>query len=202
MDTAKKTLFLPGAGASARFWQPVADRLGMESVLLSWPGLGNEPTRQDVNGTDDLIALVLEHLDSPVNLVAQSMGGFIALKVALAAPQYVRRLVLTATSGGIPVADLGGSCWREDYFQAFPGAAGWIADPVEDLSGQLQSIAAPTLLLWGDSDPISPVPVGEHLQTLLPNANLQVIAGGDHDLAHLHADLVAKLIRQHLTAAF
>ncbi len=34
-----KTLFLPGAGGSARFWLPVAERLAVEGVFLSWPGL-------------------------------------------------------------------------------------------------------------------------------------------------------------------
>jgi surfactin synthase thioesterase subunit len=40
-----KLLFLPGAGASAQFWRPVADRLGLEceTHFFSWPGLGNEP---------------------------------------------------------------------------------------------------------------------------------------------------------------
>jgi pimeloyl-ACP methyl ester carboxylesterase len=196
-----KTLFLPGAGGSASFWKPVADHSELDGVFFAWPGLGDEPARSDIRKIDDLVAMVLDRMSEPVNIVAQSMGGFIAIKAALAMPERINRLVLTVTSGGVPVADLGGSDWRPDYYQAFPNAAQWIAEPVDDLSRQIGSIKAPTLLLWGDSDPISPVTVGERLQALLPNAELHVIPGADHDLARTHAELVAGLIKRHLTAA-
>ncbi|QMV03058.1 alpha/beta fold hydrolase [Devosia sp. D6-9] len=193
-----KTFFLPGAGGSAGFWRPVATHLGLDGRLLAWPGLGNEPHRPDVNGVDDLVSMVLEGLDEPANIIAQSMGGLVAVKVALAAPEKVRRLVLTVTSGGVPVADLGGSDWRADYYAAYPAAARWIGEAREDLSAHLGEIACPTLLLWGDRDPISPVVVGRRLEALLPDARLQVIEGGDHDLAITHAQDVAKLIARHI----
>lgn len=196
-----KTVFLPGAGASASFWKPVADGAGLDGVFLSWPGLGDEPARPDVAGLDDLVALVLRHMREPVNMVAQSMGGLIAVKAALAAPHLVSRLVLTATSAGVPVADLGGADWRPDYFRAYPRAAPWIASAGEDLSQQIRTITAPTLLVWGDSDPISPLAVGERLRDLLPHARLEVIRGGDHDLAQTHARQVAALVRAHLAPA-
>lgn len=193
-----KTLFLPGAGGSAAFWRPVAERLGLDGVFFAWPGLGNEPARADVQGIDDLVATVLAEMDEPVDIVAQSMGGLIAIKAALAAPNKVRRLVLTVTSGGVPVTDLGGSDWRADYYRAFPKAARWIGEAGEDLSDAIATLGMPALLIWGDSDPISPVAVGERLQRLLPHAHLRVIAGADHDLAQTHADVVAGMIAGHL----
>ncbi|HEY8161982.1 MAG TPA: hypothetical protein VIF34_06920 [Methylocystis sp.] len=50
----------------------------------------------------------------------------------------VKRLVLAVTSGGVPIADLGASDWRPDYSAAYPRAAKWIADPVDDLSSQIR----------------------------------------------------------------
>lgn len=199
-NSATKTHFLPGAGGSASFWKPVADLVGVDGVFFAWPGLGNEPARPDVNGIDDLAAMALGHITGPVNIVAQSMGGLIAIKLALAVPAMINRLVLAVTSGGVPVADLGGSNWRTDYFAAYPGAAPWIADTPEDLSERIPSIEAPTLLLWGDNDPISPVAVGKRLLALLPNARLRIIPGADHDLAQTHAETVAAEIAQHLMA--
>jgi alpha-beta hydrolase superfamily lysophospholipase len=38
--------------------------------------------------------------------VAQSMGGLIAIKAALAVPEKIHRLVLAVTSAGVPVAGL------------------------------------------------------------------------------------------------
>ncbi len=198
---AIKTLFLPGAGGSASFWKPVADRTGLESVLFAWPGLGNEPADPAVSGIDDLVAMVLERMTERVNIVAQSMAGIVAIKAASAMPESVHRLVLAATSAGVPVSDLGGSDWRPDYYRAFPRAARWIGELVADLSSQIGLIAAPTLLLWGDRDPISPVSVGKRLGVLLPNATLRVIPGADHDLAQTNVALVAELIARHLTEA-
>lgn len=196
-----KTLFLPGAAGSASFWRPAAEAAGLEGVFLSWPGLGTEPPVPGIEGIDDLVALAAREITAPVVLVAQSMGGVVAIRLALAFPHLVKGLVLAVTSGGVPVADLGGSDWRPAYFGAFPDAAPWIADSVPDLSAQIPAITAPALLLWGDADPISPVAVGERLAALLPQARLRVIAGGGHDLALTHAGEVGREVRAHLMAA-
>lgn len=193
-----KTLFLPGAAGSADFWKPAARAAGLEGVFLSWPGLGLEPARPGIASLDDLTALAAREVGEPVDILAQSMGGVIALRLALAFPRLVRRLVLAVTSGGLPVTKLGGADWRADYAAAFPGAARWIADPVPDLSDHLPGITAPTLLLWGDADPISPVAVGERLRALLPQARLRVLPGAGHDLVRTHTGAIAPDIRHHL----
>lgn len=195
-----KLLFLPGAGGSASFWRPVSDRIYPERSrhLFAWPGLGDEPHDPDVRGIDDLVAMVLARMEAPVDLIAQSMGGLVAVKAALAAPERVRRLVLTATSGGVPVETLGASEWRHAYRREYPNAASWITEIREDLSSRLGEIAAPVLLLWGGDDPLSPPAVGERLREWLPNATLHVIAGAGHDLAQTHASQIAPMIAQHL----
>jgi pimeloyl-ACP methyl ester carboxylesterase len=106
--------------------------------------------------------------------------------------------VLVATSGGVDVARLGGSDWRADYRAEYPAAARWITDDVSDHADELSAMAPPALLLWGDSDPISPVAVGEHLASLLPNATLHVLAGGTHSLALDLPDEVAAQIRAYV----
>ena len=196
-----KTLFLPGAAGNASFWKPLAAHAQLDGMFFAWPGLGAEPPKPGVDSVDDLIALVADEITEPVNIVAQSMGGFIAIKLALALPNLVKCLVLAATSGGMPINDFGGADWRSDYFKAFPQAAKWIADPVSDLSAQIPSIQVPTLLLWGDADPVSPVAVGERLSALLPTARLCVFSGADHHLARTHVEPVAVEVKRHLMAA-
>lgn len=195
-----RILFLPGAGASASFWRPAADRLdaGRPKHFFSWPGLGNEPSDPNVRSVDDLVAMVLAQLHEPADLVAQSMGGYVAARVALTAPHKVRRLVLTGTSAGIPISDLGGIDWRANYRQNFPRAASWITEVREDLSSQLKSLNTPTLLLWGAIDQISPPTVGERLLALLPNAALHIVPDGDHDFPNVKAAEIAPFIAQHL----
>lgn len=93
---------------------------------------------------------------------------------------------------------LGGQDWRPDYRREFPDAAAWVLQPPRDLTDEIRQLTQPTLLIWGDSDPVSPVAVGEHLAQLLPAAELHVLAGGTHSLAHDHPRPVADLIAAHL----
>ncbi|HEY9217342.1 MAG TPA: GNAT family N-acetyltransferase, partial [Phenylobacterium sp.] len=93
---ARRLVFLPGAGADPHFWRPLADRLpaAWSKRFLGWPGLGDQPADADVNSVDDLVRLVEAQLgDGPADLLAQSMGGVVALQVALRNPGKVRRLV-------------------------------------------------------------------------------------------------------------
>lgn len=196
-------VFLPGAGASPDFWRPLADRLPRDWPRrhLGWPGLGEEPADPEVNALDDLVRLVETAMgDGPADLLAQSMGGVVAIKVALRNPGKVRRLVLSVTSGGVDAAARAAAFhdWRAAYPQTFPNAAAWIAEDRTDLTDQIPAIACPALLLFGDADPIAPPFVGDRLAGLLPNARLQVVRGGDHDLVVSRADEVAPLIREHL----
>lgn len=195
-----KILFLPGAGGSADFWKPVGDRLPAEwpKHYCGWPGLGDQPHDPAVRSVDDLVRLVTARLDEPVDLVAQSMGGVIAVHVALAHPTLVRRLVLCVTSGGVDMTGLGAADWRPDYRKSFPNAAAWITSMAASPGLPVERIVAPTLLIWGDADAISPVAVGRHLEARLPQARLEVVPGGNHDVAATHADLVAGLIARHL----
>ena len=200
--THPRLLFLPGVGADPMFWRPLGDELpaDWEKVYFGWPGLGEQAPDPAVNSWADLVAMVEAKLgDGPVDLLAQSMGGAIALQIALQHPKKIRRIVLSVTSGGIDMAGLGTSDWRANYQRGHPNAAAWITEARPDHAGELHRITQPTLLLWGDSDPISPVAVGERLQTLLPDAHLHVIPGGEHDLVEARADAVAGLIRSHLT---
>ncbi len=194
-------IFLPGAGGDPTFWRPVGDLLpsAWRRTYLSWPGLGDQPPDPRVNGFDDLVALVEAQLgDAPVDLLAQSMGGAVALRVALRHPAKVRRLVLAATSGGIDVGRLGASDWRPEYRAAFPRAASWIMDARVDLAAELPELAHPTLLLWSDADPISPLAVGQRLQSLLRSATLHLVRDGDHSFVRARAAEVAPVIARHL----
>jgi pimeloyl-ACP methyl ester carboxylesterase len=188
MPKPRRLVFLPGARGDASFWQPASELLtGFESTdLLGWPWSEAGRANSRAASIEGLADNVAERLDGPSALIAQSLGGAVALLATLKLPESVTHLVLTATSGGIPIWDLGIIVPR------------WIADQHVDLSRQLRHVDVPTLLLWGDVDPISPVAVGRRLEALLPQAELHVVPGGDHDLGKVHASRVASAIERHL----
>jgi pimeloyl-ACP methyl ester carboxylesterase len=199
-NLAETLLFLPGAAGNRQFWQPVSDGLRHpgKREFISWPGFGGEPAEPGVNGMDDLVTRVVAAMTGPVDLLAQSMGGTIAIRAALQRPELVRHLVLSVTSGGIDLATLGATDWRPEYRAMNPTLPDWFITERTDLTERLQELTMPVLLLWGDADPISPVAVGRRLAELLPRAELVVVSGGGHDLACERAREIIPLIEKHL----
>ena len=140
----------------------------------------------------------MSRIDRPTALIAQSMGGVLAIEATLRIPSLITQLVLFATSGGLDTSKLGAIDWRESVKQDYPDLPDWFTSYSSDLTEKLRSITAPVLLIWGNCDPISPLAVGEALLNSFPNAQLRVIDLGEHDLAHAHVELVAPLIDAHL----
>lgn len=202
-----RLIFLPGVGGNPAFWRPAADAITLpaERVLLGWPWYGAaspaDVPPHSAGCMQDLVDAVTPHMDRPCALIAQSMGGVVAVLAALQRPEHLTHLVLVATSGGVPIDDLRPHDWRDDFIRANPAFPLWMAHERWDLSARLASVRAPTLLLWGDADPISPLAVGERLRRLLPLAPLHVLPGGGHDLAQTHAAAVAAHIDRHLQGA-
>jgi pimeloyl-ACP methyl ester carboxylesterase len=94
----------------------------------------------------------------------------------------------------------GAQDWRPAFRAAHPLVPEWFTSTSEDLGARLPSLRMPSLLLWGDADPISPVGVGQRLASLLPESRLIVLSGGSHDVAMEKAEQVAPLIDHHLTS--
>ncbi len=181
---SESLIFLPGASGNVTVWQQVSDGLCHPGrrEFITWPGFGGVPPEPGVHGMDDLVARVVNAITGPTDILAQSMGGTIAIRAALEKPGLVRHLVLSVTSGGIDLASLGAADWRPWYRDAFPSLPDWFVTERVDLTDRLQELPMPVLLLWGDADPISPVAVGKRLAELIPRSELVIVPGGTHDL--------------------
>lgn len=197
---AERVLFLPGAGGAAAFWKPVADLLDhpAERVVLSWPGFGGNPRHADTRSLDDLYHSVTAYIDRPVDIIAQSMGCVFALRAVLEVPSRVRHLVLVAMSGGLSLSRFGAADWRTAWRRRATGEPSWFVDDTTDFDSRLGEIETPSLLIWGDADPITPIAVGEYLATRLRAARLLVIQGGTHAVARDRAPEIAGHISAHL----
>lgn len=191
-------IFLPGASGSTQFWYPLIETLTPEYndnyKIIAYPGFGSAPVDRDLNSFEELSQLVVEQIDQPCILIAQSMGGIFAVVAALEKPHLVQGLVLIATSGGIDLTKFDVADWRKSYLQEFLNYPDWFITTKVNYEERLAEIKQQVLLIWGDHDPISPVAIGEYLQRKLTDARLKIIQGGQHDLANKHAIQVSSLI--------
>lgn len=96
-------MLLHGFAGTGRLWDPVIAGLGPERYRPLAPDLrghGAASARRPV-GFDVCVEDVLALAPSRFALAGYSLGGRIALHVALAAPERVTRLVLVASTAGI-----------------------------------------------------------------------------------------------------
>jgi poly(3-hydroxyoctanoate) depolymerase len=198
MQPPRHFALLPGASGRGDFWSPVAAHFNeAKSLIIDWPGFGGVPAdpRRKLSSFDDLATMVIEQLDGPTVVVGQSMGGVVATMVTKRRPDLVSHLVLAATSGGIDVSSLGATDWRPSSRAANPTNPTWMWDERPDLTETLSSLEVPALLVWASNDLISPLPVGEYLNALIPRSRLVVYDCDDHWVARIHADDVAQEIQ-------
>lgn len=101
-------VLLHGFASTARLWDAAIARLPPERyspLALDLPGHGSQVDAVRPITFEACVAHVLVRVPDTFALVGYSMGGRIALHVALAAPERVSRLVLISTTAGIEDAE-------------------------------------------------------------------------------------------------
>jgi len=97
-------VLLHGFGGTRHTWEEVVEGLRPESYLavaLDLPGHGDQADAPRPITFAGCVAHVLARSPARFVLCGYSLGGRVALQVALAAPERVARLVLVATTAGI-----------------------------------------------------------------------------------------------------
>jgi poly(3-hydroxyoctanoate) depolymerase len=201
MNAETVVTFIPGAAGLGNFWKPVAERLpaSWETQLIDLPGLGSIPSRADVSSYSDLVDYVARGIAGPTVLVGQSMGGFIALQLALRYPHLVTHLVLAVVAGGVDMDAHGARDWRTDDAPSSL-AQTWANDAVPDLTQQLGAIEVPVLLVWATRDAWSPLSVAQTLASRIPRASLVTFDSDHHWIARKRADEIAAAVRSFVEA--
>ena len=100
---SRPLLLLHGFTGSAASWDEVRQHLPLESVAVDLVGHGPPPapTDPDRYTMQACVTEVLQRLDGPTAVLGYSMGGRVALHLALTAPERVSALVLESASPGI-----------------------------------------------------------------------------------------------------
>jgi pimeloyl-ACP methyl ester carboxylesterase len=97
-ESGPRVVFVHGLFGQGRNWTTIGKGLAADHrvTLLDLPNHGHSPWTDRVDYLDmaGLVAAELEHLGRPVTLIGHSMGGKVAMQVALRRPELVRALVV------------------------------------------------------------------------------------------------------------
>jgi pimeloyl-ACP methyl ester carboxylesterase len=127
-----------------------------------------------------------------LNVLGISMGGRIALSLALAHPELVRTLILASTSASgtyrrgllwslsnllvrIPMVREIGTRYPQPYYAYVRQRE---ASRDYDATGRLREIQAPTLILHGKKDRFAPYPLAEEIHAGIRGSRIVTFDGG------------------------
>jgi pimeloyl-ACP methyl ester carboxylesterase len=225
-------MLVHGAGGNLMHWPGELRRLpGCEVVALDLPGHGHSEgaAHRQITSYAPVVAKFAEALSLPrFVLGGHSMGGAVALEVALQYPEMLAGLILVATGAKLPVAPELRRAIQDDY----EGAAGLVAawsqgacpdtnlmriylqrlremDPqvlyrdysacnAWDRMSDVGRITVPTLVICGDADRMTPLPCSIDLEQRITNAQLVIVPNGGHMIMLEQPALVAGVIQQFL----
>ena len=141
-------VFIHEGIADSRMWDPQwATFPHYRRVRLDLSGFGRTPVGSlPVTHASDVLAVLDELGISSAAVVGASLGGRVALELAVARPDLVRALVLE--DAGFPGVD-----WSEDV------RAGWAAEDDAVAQGDLDAATEANLRLWVDGPNRAPADV-------------------------------------------
>jgi pimeloyl-ACP methyl ester carboxylesterase len=201
-------VLLHGLSGSSRWWRYNVPQLAQHfrTHTPDLIGFGRSYAWAAQPSIAEMAAILERWLDANeidrLHLIGHSMGGQIAIHLAAAAPQRVQRLVLVS-SAGIP-RDLSLTAIARFVSEIIPPRA-WgtpaflptiAADALrmgprvflaattkllrDDVRPLLPRIEAPTLLIWGRLDPLTPLAHGQTMAGAIPGARLIVFDDAAH----------------------
>jgi pimeloyl-ACP methyl ester carboxylesterase len=198
-------VFVHGLSGSTRWWyrnvRTIAERHRI--YLVDLPGFGTMRSLRGRFVLAETATWLSEWMEAAglerAHLVGHSMGGYASVRLAASRPELVRRLVLVAPAGvpaersmlghlvpllltvrHAPPAFL--AVLVQEALRMGPMTLWRVARDLlaEDVRGDLRNIEAPTLLVWGENDPLIPPAVGDLLREEISNSRLLLLQRAGH----------------------
>jgi len=198
---------LHGLSGSSRWWSRNVEALAERHLVAAVDLVGFGHNRRffglplflpSFSETTSLLARWLETFGEPVHLIGHSMGGQIAIALTAERPDLVRSLILVNAAGmpfhldprphmrAVPKPPYGGigiaRVLVPDFFRAGPASVAVASARVVrgDMRDRMHAIRVPTLLVWGENDPLVPLVYGQAMQREIAGSRLVAIAGAAH----------------------
>jgi pimeloyl-ACP methyl ester carboxylesterase len=199
-------VFIHGLGGSASTWDGCVALLSGSYTTVAVDLLGHgaspvpdAPAEYTRNRALADIDEVIASIDRPVVLVGHSLGGYLSLAHAATRPGVAKGVVVLNTGPGFRDPEK-----REGWNERSRRNAHRFGVPLQATELNLQhdsvvmdhlaDMAVPTLVLAGSADREEYTNSGQYLERKMPNARLQVIPNGDHNMQESHAAEVSAAI--------
>lgn len=206
--TVPRPILIHGSGGDHRVW--ALQSACLEGALaLDLPGHPEGDPAEDVAEIAEACAAAVATIEGPRALIGHSLGGAVALEVAVRHPELVDGLVLVSSAARLPVPDATVERARERFGEERERLiAGSFADPSApmaararealdavgpralaadyaacrsvELRGRLGGVRVPALVVVGSDDPFTPPWIAEELARELPMSAMVVIPGARH----------------------
>ncbi len=208
-------VFIHGAGGSALSWlaQKAYFERSNRVVLIDLPGHGrsDDPSSSSIDAYADAVGDALEAIAcGPAYIAGHSMGGAVAMRLAMSRPSLAKGLILIGTGAKLKVypeilegilkdkeatartildtafSDAVPSALKDKVFaeymknDALTIFNDFTACDGFDLIGRLDAIAVPTLVICGMADRFTPPKYSRYLAANIPGALLTLIADAGH----------------------
>jgi pimeloyl-ACP methyl ester carboxylesterase len=211
--TGPNVLLVHGGASDRRDWlgtlAALADRFTMYAPDLA--GFGDTERRAAGYYLTDLIDFLEQFIETlglgHPTLVGHSLGGRVALGVAIARPDLVDNLVLVDAAGLGRTSRLGLALVavfeRLRKLLRLPSPSPTFLaheddDPDWACVEDLPKISAPTLIIWKERDPYLPVANARRAAQLIPGAILEFVPGTGHAPHKSDADTFQRLLTDFL----
>lgn len=231
MRPDERLIFIHGSGDSGAVWAPLLGLLpGVEALAFDLPGHGARvvepgPERMSVRdyAEDVYQTLTARGVDGGV-VIGHSLGGAIALRLAVDHSDFARRIVLVGSGARLRVAPLfleearaagpegtlslteiafapGHEEQARAFYTARPSTAPRMlyrdlaACDEFDMMSEVERITQPALLIVGEADRMTPPKYAEFLRQRLPQSELVVIPDAGHYVQIERPEAVAGALR-------
>lgn len=174
VGTGPPLVFVHGAAADSRIWQPQLAGLADEFTVVAWdePGTGHSsdlPTNFALAGIADALAALIEHVDlGPAHIAGLSWGGTVVLELYHRRPELVATLIMLDTyagwKGSLPPGEVTAratgarqmlTAAPEEFDPTLPGL--FASDPPAEFAPMLAAIA----------DDVRPATLGRQLALMI-----------------------------------
>ena len=200
------------------------EKKGFKPVFLAIPGLSS-PLNEvwKIDDFIDWLSKELPQKEKVV-LLGHSFGGHLAIRFSALYPDRVKKLILVDSSGirdqSLVAKIKRASFWlaakvgkflfrmeiarkllyliarERDYYSAPPLLRRTMSLILDDeIADDLEHITAPTLIIWGADDKVTPLKIARQKQQRIPDAELKIIKGARHSPQFTHVEQVAKEVQ-------